>query len=545
MSKLDHAIRNHHKAIGEKSMHWLKKAAARAAFVVIGLTIWHTAAQARTEAGLLTCDVGEGVALIISLPRDLHCVFHKTNGQNEAYRGTLREVGLDIGVSGRGVFAWTVLAETSDVPPGELAGAYSGVEAGAAVAIGGRGQLLVGGSRRTISLQPLSVEGEVGLNIAIGVASMELHPLMTGRPFTMTVRVPAVGHSHASIPAHQQESHYGCGSYTHLQKGQTLSGLARACNVTLESLLDANPQITNVRKISDGALIHMPSHVGHHTASPCGDRAILQEDESLDHLAWRCGVTLHAVLRENPNVREFSLLEPGLVLLIPERSLPMSQPPVQWAKTESDVVIARIERNAAQPTDRAGSASTKACLDRIMNETGERNVAVLSSEFSQANSVVIVGVGKSRAPWRCLVSNAGVVAEISFTGRDGDSVDADEAVQLPGRAEVDAPSNDATVSGTNFNATGELPCARSAGQPMRQCKFGVVRKGNGNGLITVFWPDGGNRVIFFEDVTPMSYDQSQADGDAKMTVGKTDNGIYTVKIGSQRFEIVDAIMTGG
>lgn len=84
-----------------------------------------------------------------------------------------------------------------------------------------------------------------------------------------------------------------------------------------------------------------------------------------------------------------------------------------------------------------------------------------------------------------------------------------------------------------------------AGQPMTQCKFGVVRKGNGNGSITVFWPDGGNRVIFFEDETPMSYDQSQADGDAKMTVGKSDNGIYTVRIGDQRFEIVDSIITGG
>jgi LysM repeat protein len=494
---------------------------------------------------MLTCEVGEGVAFILSSPRDLHCVFHKTNGQNEAYRGKLREVGLDAGLSGRGVIAWTVLTETSDVPPGELAGSYGGLEAGAAVAVGGRGQLLVGGSRKTISLQPLSVEGEAGLNIAVGVASMELHPLMTGRPFTTTVKVPAVGHSYASIPAHQQEPHYGCGSYTHLQKGQTLSGLARTCGITLESLLDANPQITNVRKISESALIHLPSHVGHHTASPCGDRAILQEEESLEHLAWRCGVTLHALLRENPSVRDFGLLEPGLVLMIPARSEPPSQPPVQWAKTEADVAPARVARDTAQPTDRAGGASISACLDRIVKETSERNVAVLSSEFSQANSVVMVGVGSRRAPWRCLVSNDGIVAEISFAGKDGDSIDEGKAVQLPGRVAVDAPSYDAKVPGTNFNATGQLPCARSADQRMTQCKFGVVREGNGNGSITVFWPDGGNRVIFFEDETPMSYDQSQADGGAKMTVGKSNNGIYTVKIGNQRFEIVDSIITGG
>jgi len=223
----------------------------------------------------------------------------------------------------------------------------------------------------------------------------------------------------------------------------------------------------------------------------------------------------------------------------------MSQPPVQWAKTEADVVPERIARNTAQPTDRAGGASTRSCLDRIMRETGERNVAVLSSEFSQANSVVMVGVGANRAPWRCLVSNDGVVAEIMFAGKDGDGPGEGAAVQLPERVAVDAPSYDAKVPGTNFNATGQLACARMAGQPMTQCKFGVVRKGNGNGSITVFWPDGGNRVIFFEDETPMSYDQSQADGDAKMTVGKSDNGIYTVKIGDQRFEIVDSIITGG
>lgn len=67
---------------------------------------------------------------------------------------------------------------------------------------------------------------------------------------------------------------------------------------------------------------------------------------------------------------------------------------------------------------------------------------------------------------------------------------------------------------------------------------------NGNRSITVFWPDGGNRVIFFEDATPMSFDQSEADGGAKMTVGNSSD-IYTVKIGSQRFEIVEAIVTGG
>lgn len=521
-----------------------KALATTTAFILLASGLQSNVAQARVEAGMLTCEVGEGFALIISKPRDLHCVFHKQNGQNEAYRGTLSEVGLDVGVSGRGVIAWAVLAETTELPPGELGGSYGGVEAGAAAVVGGRGEVLVGGARRTISLQPLSVEGEVGVNIAVGISAMELHPLMTGRPFSTTVRVPAIGHSHASIPKQQQETHYGCGSYTHLQRGQTLSGLARTCGVTMEALLDANPQITNVRKISDGALIHLPSHVGHHTASPCGDRAILQPDETLDHLAWRCGVTLHALLRQNPEVRDLSLLEPGLVLLIPARSAPVRQAPVQWAKTEADVIAVGWKPDQLQPTDQAGARAKRACLGKVSQQTGEANVTVLSSEFSQANSMVMVGVGANRAPWRCLVSNDGVVAEITFAGKNDDMSQHGGAVQLPGRIPVADASRDVKVPGTNFHATGTIPCARNAGQPMTQCKFGVIRKGNGNGSVTVFWADGGNRVIFFENGTPNRYDQSQADGGAKMTVSKSSD-LYTVKIGDQRFEIPDAVMTGG
>ncbi len=103
---------------------------------------------------------------------------------------------------------------------------------------------------------------------------------------------------------------------------------------------------------------------------------------------------------------------------------------------------------------------------------------------------------------------------------------------------------DAKVPGTVFHATGQIPCARNRGQPMGSCRFGVTREGGGNGWITVFWPDGGQRVIRFEDNTPMRYDESQADGGARMTVGH-EADLYHVRIGHQRFEIVEAVMTGG
>jgi hypothetical protein len=105
-------------------------------------------------------------------------------------------------------------------------------------------------------------------------------------------------------------------------------------------------------------------------------------------------------------------------------------------------------------------------------------------------------------------------------------------------------ASDAKVPGTDFNATGIMPCARSAGQPMNQCDFGVVRNGDGSGQITIMWPDGGNRVIFFTNNKPSSYDQSEADGGATMSVIDND-GLFSVKIGDQRFEFPEAVMVGG
>lgn len=106
------------------------------------------------------------------------------------------------------------------------------------------------------------------------------------------------------------------------------------------------------------------------------------------------------------------------------------------------------------------------------------------------------------------------------------------------------PPRDATVAGTNFNATGNIPCARTAGQRTADCRFGVVRRGGGNGDVTVFWPDGGNRVIFFERGRPVGFDQSQADGNARMNVRKNAD-TFMITIGPQRFEIPEAVILGG
>ncbi|MFN4143524.1 hypothetical protein [Aestuariivirga sp.] len=103
---------------------------------------------------------------------------------------------------------------------------------------------------------------------------------------------------------------------------------------------------------------------------------------------------------------------------------------------------------------------------------------------------------------------------------------------------------DATVAGTDFNATGQLGCARDAGQPLGQCKFGVIRGGAGAAELTVFWPDGGSRVIYFEGGVPVRFDESQADGGAKLSFTRSGD-LFSIIIGTQRFEFPEAAITGG
>lgn len=114
----------------------------------------------------------------------------------------------------------------------------------------------------------------------------------------------------------------------------------------------------------------------------------------------------------------------------------------------------------------------------------------------------------------------------------------------PGAARK-APSaaGDALVPGTNFNATTEVPCSQAAGQPSMSCKAGVVRHGNGSADVTVFWPDGGNRVLFFKEGQFAGADTSSADGDTH-TSSTTENGLYLIRVGAQRFEIPDVLVLG-
>jgi len=127
------------------------------------------------RVGGLTCNTGPRVGLVLGSRQDMRCVFNATvTGLQYTYHGTIKRVGLDVGVTRGGTLFWAVFARNSQIGRGTLRGNYVGASGSVAVGLGLGAKVLVGGSRRTITLQPLSVEGQIGINLALGVTRLTL-----------------------------------------------------------------------------------------------------------------------------------------------------------------------------------------------------------------------------------------------------------------------------------------------------------------------------------------------------------------------------------
>ena len=130
----------------------------------------------RTKVGTLTCDISGGLGLIITSHKDLTCMFTPSQpGPREVYVGSINKFGLDLGATTGGEMVWAVFAPSTR-RFGALTGHYGGASAEATVGAGLGANVLVGGSDRTVTLQPVSVQGQAGLNVAAGVAEMNLRP---------------------------------------------------------------------------------------------------------------------------------------------------------------------------------------------------------------------------------------------------------------------------------------------------------------------------------------------------------------------------------
>jgi hypothetical protein len=155
----------------------MRKFAKLAAVAAVSTLVTGTAAaqpHERIQAGSLTCDISGGIGLIIGSQRTLTCAFRPSPpGPVEFYAGNLTKLGIDIGVTAGGVMVWAVYAPTNQ-PVGALAGSYGGASAEATVIAGVGANVLIGGSNQTIELQPVSLQGQAGLNVAAGIAGIEL-----------------------------------------------------------------------------------------------------------------------------------------------------------------------------------------------------------------------------------------------------------------------------------------------------------------------------------------------------------------------------------
>jgi hypothetical protein len=130
----------------------------------------------RVRVGVLECRGGASVGLIVGSVTNLGCLLHVDGAAEDRYVATIRKVGLDLGITQESALAWAVYAPVARLGPGDLSGDYAGAQGSATLGVGLGANVLVGGSANSIALQPLSVQGQVGVNVAVGLESLELRP---------------------------------------------------------------------------------------------------------------------------------------------------------------------------------------------------------------------------------------------------------------------------------------------------------------------------------------------------------------------------------
>lgn len=139
------------------------------------MTAAPTGVQANIEAGGLTCHSAGGVGYVVTSVLKLECVFAPAaGGPQHHYIGVIHRYGVDLGVTQNVALGWVVFAPTGVIHPGDLAGSYGGVHGNASVGVGAGANVLAGGSNNTFALQPVSAEGQIGLNVSAGVTGLEL-----------------------------------------------------------------------------------------------------------------------------------------------------------------------------------------------------------------------------------------------------------------------------------------------------------------------------------------------------------------------------------
>jgi hypothetical protein len=149
---------------------------AGAAAVLVASIAGAHAQQSMVQVGVLECRGGASIGFIVGSVTNLGCVLRIAGLPEDRYVATIRKVGVDLGITQETALAWAVYAPVAQLGPGDLSGDYAGAQGSASIGVGAGGNVLVGGSANSIALQPLSLQGQVGLNVAAGLESLELRP---------------------------------------------------------------------------------------------------------------------------------------------------------------------------------------------------------------------------------------------------------------------------------------------------------------------------------------------------------------------------------
>jgi len=147
---------------------------AIAAALAGALALSAPAQAAGVKIGILSCHVDSGWGYLLGSSRRVNCLYHRENGEDTHYKGSISKLGVDIGYVNSGELVWDVVAPTSDLSPGALEGKYAGATAGATVGVGGDVHVLIGGLDKSIALQPVSIQGNTGVDVAAGIGAMNL-----------------------------------------------------------------------------------------------------------------------------------------------------------------------------------------------------------------------------------------------------------------------------------------------------------------------------------------------------------------------------------
>jgi hypothetical protein len=151
-------------------------AGVASAMLVASLAVANAQPVDRVQVGVLECRGGASIGFVVGSVTNLGCVLRIDGMPEDRYVATIRKVGVDLGITQESALTWAVFAPSVRLGPGDLSGNYGGAQGSASVGVGVGGNALVGGSNNSIALQPLSVQGQLGLNVAAGLESLELRP---------------------------------------------------------------------------------------------------------------------------------------------------------------------------------------------------------------------------------------------------------------------------------------------------------------------------------------------------------------------------------